>query len=212
MTPNDQPTNARGHYFDASPATPSSRQTVELALPDLRLTLVTDRGVFSADRVDAGSKLLLLDGPPANPSDSVLLDIGAGYGPIACALARRNPQATVYAVEVNERARELCRENAGANRLDNVIVVAPDDVPGDLAIDRIWSNPPIRVGKQALHELLLRWLAHLAPGGSAHLVVQKHLGADSLARWLDGQGYPTVRRSSRKAFRLLDVAPRTELS
>ncbi len=196
------------HYFDASPTSASARQTIELALPDVHLSLATDRGVFSAGRVDAGSKLLLLEGPAPVATDSVLLDLGAGYGPIACALAHRNPQATVYAVEINERAQALCRENALTNGLDNVIVAFPEDIPRDLVIDRIWSNPPIRIGKAALHDLLLRWLVHLSPTGSAHLVVQKHLGADSLARWLELQHYPTERRASRKAYRLIDVAPR----
>ncbi len=207
MATSDQPEPSGNHYFDAAPTTESRRQTISLALPDLGLSLVTDRGVFSADRVDAGSKLLLLGGPDPVAGDRVLLDIGAGYGPISCALAARNPQATVYAVEINERARDLCRENAIANGLDNIVVAAPDDVPEGLVVDRIWSNPPIRVGKAALHELLLRWLGHLAPTGSAHLVVQKHLGADSLARWLEQQGHPVNRRASRKAFRLLDVEP-----
>lgn len=204
-----QPETNGAHYFDSVPTTASARQVVELSLPDLQLSLVTDRGVFSADRVDAGSKLLLLEGPEPVPEDSIIVDVGAGYGPIACALAKRNPAATIYAVEVNERARNLCSENAAANDLSNVVVVAPDDVPNDLVIDRIWSNPPIRVGKSALHELLVLWLDRLSATGSAHLVVQKHLGADSLARWLEQQGYATKRRSSRKAFRLLDVAPRS---
>lgn len=172
-------------------------------LPDVQTSLTTDRGVFSADQVDSGSKLLLLDGPAPVPSDRVLVDVGCGYGPIAYTIAARNPGATVYAVDVNGRARDLCSRNTAA--LDNVIVAAPEDVPADLVVDRIWSNPPIRVGKQVLHELLDRWLDQLAPTGSAHLVVQKHLGADSLHAWLEGQGWRVERRASKKAFRLLDV-------
>ncbi len=208
MSSSDAPRGA--HYFDAEPVGPSDRRTIELSLPDASIVLTTDRGVFSADRVDAGSKLLLLDGPEPTPTDRVLVDLGAGYGPIACTLARRNPRATVYAVEINERARGLCAENAEANGLANVVVIAPDEVPPDLVVDRIWSNPPIRVGKDALHDLLTTWLDRLAPTGSAHLVVQKHLGADSLARWLIEQGFDTERRTSRKAFRLLDVGPRRQ--
>jgi 16S rRNA (guanine1207-N2)-methyltransferase len=193
------------HYFSGAPQVASDRRTIALDLPDLSLTLTTDRGVFSADRVDTGSKLLLLEGPAAVAGDRVLVDVGAGYGPIACALARRNPAATVYAVEINERARELCAENAATNGLDNVRVIGPDEVPADLEVDRLWSNPPIRIGKTALHDLLTGWLERLTPSGSAHLVVQKHLGADSLVTWLTEQGYRAERRSSRKAFRLIDV-------
>ncbi len=194
-----------GHYFDENPSARSAEKQITLTLPDCVLALTTDRGMFSPDHVDVGTKFLLLDGPPAQPHDLVIADIGAGYGPIALVLASRNPEATVWAIEVNERARLLCARNAEANGLTNVVVASPDDVPDTLRFDRIWSNPPIRIGKVALHELLSRWLSQLNANGSAHLVVQKHLGADSLARWLTLQGWPTTRRASRKAFRLLDV-------
>jgi 16S rRNA (guanine1207-N2)-methyltransferase len=194
------------HYFEAAPTTPSERSTVDLVLPDLSMTLSTDRGVFGRHKIDPGTKLLLMDGPAADLDDRNLLDLGAGYGPIALTLARRNPDAIVWAVEINARARDLCRDNATAAGLANVRVVEPDDVPENLVFDRIWSNPPIRIGKTELRRLLMRWLSRLAPGGSAHLVVQKHLGADSLHRWLDGQGLATTRRASRAGYRLLDVA------
>ena len=168
----------------------------------------TDRGVFAGQAVDVGTKLLLLSGPDPIPSDEVLVDVGAGYGPIALTLAARNPAATVYAVEINSRARQLCEANAAAAQLNNVRVVSPEEFPDDVQIDRIWSNPPIRIGKKALHELMAFWLGRLAGHGSAHLVVQKHLGADSLAKWLGTQGYAVERRGSKKAFRLLDVSPR----
>jgi len=190
-------------YFDAEPSARSSERAVDLVLPDVQTSLITDRGVFSADQVDSGSKLLLLDGPDPVPTDQVLVDVGCGYGPIAYTIATRNPDATVYAVDVNQRARDLCARNTAA--LGNVTVAAPEQVPTDLVIDRIWSNPPIRVGKKVLHELLERWLSQLAPNGSAHLVVQKHLGADSLHSWPERQGWRVERRSSKKAFRPLDV-------
>lgn len=195
-------------------------KTVDLVLPDLRLQLTTDRGVFARDRIDAGTKLLLLDGPTADEpvgdraggdqaggdlAGPVIVDVGAGYGPIACALATRHPTATVWAVEVNSRARELCGRNAAEAGLTNVVVAEPEEVPDGLVIDQIWSNPPIRVGKQALHELLTTWLERLAPSGSAHIVVQRHLGADSLQQWLIDQGWVVVRRSSKKAYRLFDI-------
>lgn len=147
---------------------------------------------------------MLLEGPAPVPGDRHLLDLGCGYGPIAVALGLRNPDATVWAVDVNQRARSLCARNTEA--LGNVRVVDPDGLPDDIAIDRIWSNPPIRVGKTALHAMLLRWLPRLNATGSAHLVVQKHLGADSLHRWLADQGHTVERRTSKKAYRLLDVS------
>jgi 16S rRNA (guanine1207-N2)-methyltransferase len=204
-----RPVGDQGHYFDASPATPSARTTVRLDLPDRSIELVTDRGVFSADRVDPGTRYLLLEAPAPAPSGT-FVDLGAGYGPIACTLALRSPGATVWAVEVNERARELCTLNAERAGATNVRVVAPDDVPHDLTVDLIWSNPPIRIGKAALHHLLGTWFDRLSPAGEAVLVVQKHLGADSLHRWLEGRGHPTTMLGSRAGYRLLQVASKGE--
>lgn len=194
------------HYFSSEPAVSSEPMTVDLTLPDVKFTLATDRGVFAGQAVDVGSKLLLLSGPQPVAGDQVLVDVGAGYGPIALTLAARNPSATVYAVEINSRARQLCEANAKSAGLKNLRVISPDDFPDGVEIDRIWSNPPIRVGKKALHELLKLWLSRLKSDGSAHLVVQKHLGSDSLANWLGTQGYFVERRGSKKAYRLLDVS------
>ncbi len=195
------------HYWTARPDAPSRPGRVELLLPDVHLTLSTDRGVFSADHIDRGTRFLLMDGPPPRPDAAELVDLGCGYGPIACTLARRHPDARVWAVDTNQRALDLCRTNADAAGLDNVVAIDPDGVPDDLVVDALWSNPPIRIGKPALHALLAAWLGRLAPAGAAHLVVQRHLGADSLARWLTAEGWTTTRRGSHKGFRLLDVAP-----
>ena len=195
-----------GHYFDPAPGVPSQEREVRLDLPDRSLRLTTDRGVFSGDRVDPGTKYLLLEAP-APPAAGTFLDLGCGYGPIACTLAARIPAATVWAVDVNRRALELCGRNARALGLGNVHAVEPDSVPADLVVDLLWSNPPIRVGKQALHDLLTTWLARLTPTGRAILVVQKHLGADSLQQWLTASGWPTERLGSRTGYRLLEVRP-----
>jgi 16S rRNA G1207 methylase RsmC len=194
------------HYFDERPGVGSDQRIVDVALHDVAFTLRTDRGVFSHGHVDTGTLLLLQQAPPP-PVAGHLLDLGCGAGPIALALAKRAPGATVWAVDVNERARTLTIENARRNGIENVRVVPPDDVPDDVEFAAIWSNPPIRIGKRALHELLLTWLGRLAPDGEAVLVVQKHLGADSLQRWLVEQGFPTVRIASRTGFRLLRSTP-----
>ena len=201
------------HYFDPEPQARSARQRIPLVLPDLTAELVTDRGVFSGDRLDAGTKLLLQETPPADLAPGAnVLDLGCGYGAIAVTLAHRHPQATVWAVDVNERAVELCRVNAEALGFENVrAVLVPADaplaaLPADVRFDRIWSNPPIRIGKAALHELLLQWLGRLTPTGHAVLVVQKHLGSDSLQTWLTTQGCTVERLTSRAGYRLLDVA------
>jgi 16S rRNA (guanine1207-N2)-methyltransferase len=199
--------DAAGHYFDPDPSAASRPNQVRLDLPDRSLVLATDRGVFSGDRVDPGTKYLLLEAP-APPATGTFVDLGCGYGPIACTLAGRAPAATVWAVDVNARALELCRTNAASLGLANVRTATPDDVPDDLGVDLLWSNPPIRVGKVALHELLATWLARLKPDGRALLVVQKHLGADSLQRWLAAAGWAVERVGSRTGYRLLEVATR----
>jgi 16S rRNA (guanine1207-N2)-methyltransferase len=142
---------------------------------------------------------------PAPPPSGTFVDLGCGYGPIACTLAARAPQAAVWAVDVNERALDLCRANAADLGLGNLTVAHVDAAPADLSVDLLWSNPPIRIGKAALHALLLTWLGRLADDGTAVLVVQKHLGADSLQAWLTEQGWPATRIGSRAGYRLLQV-------
>ena len=195
------------HYFDERPGAASAESTVTVELPDITFTLRTDRGVFSHGRLDPGTAVLLRQAP-APPPRGELLDLGCGAGPLALALARRSPDATVWAVDVNERARALCAANATANGITNVTVCAPGDLPPDVRFDVIWSNPPIRIGKPALHELLTTWLGRLTPDGRAVLVVHKHLGSDSLQRWLNAEGWPTSRLTSTKGYRLLDVRDR----
>ena len=214
-------TGPSSQYFARQPAAASDRRVVALSLPDLELSLTTDRGVFATSGVDPGTRLLLQEAP--HPSDAMgdVLDLGCGYGPIATSLARRAPGARVWAVDVNERAVALCAENAAANGAEQVhpVVVdeggaplagAPDDVVAlpDLRFGGIWSNPPIRIGKAALHRLLTLWLDRLLPGANAWLVVQRHLGADSLAAWMDQEGWSTERLVSRSGYRLLEVSAR----
>jgi len=194
------------HYFEARPEVPSSPRTVRLKTADLDLVLEADRGVFGARAVDLGTTVLLKEAPPP-PQKGDILDLGAGYGPIAIALARRAPQATVWAVDVNQRALELARRNAERNFSPNVAVKEPDQVPPDVRFAAIYSNPPVRVGKAPLHDLLLKWLPRLEPDGVAYLVVQRNLGADSLATWLIEKGYPTTRLKSKKGYRILEVKP-----
>ncbi len=196
--------DAPGHYFASRPEAASQPRPVELHLPDLSLRLETDRGVFAFGAVDAGTKVLLLEAPPP-PATGDLLDLGCGYGPIALTLAARVPSARVWAVDVNERARGLCTRNAVANGLANVLVAAPTDVPDDQRFAAIWSNPPVRIGKAALHELLAAWLPRLTPDGVACLVVHKHLGSDSLQAWLGAAGWPATRRASRQGYRVLTI-------
>ncbi len=192
------------HYFSADPTTPFTRVPVSANVWGHWLELTTGSGVFARGRLDVGTGVLLREqGPPEQAHD--VLDLGCGYGVIGLAIAVAVPHARVTAVDVNERALLLARENAERMGVgERFRAVLPDEVDPEATYDEIWSNPPIRVGKDALHELLLRWLPRLRPGGRAVLVVGKNLGADSLARWLRDQGYPTEKQASAKGFRVLE--------
>ena len=206
------PGSSDSHYFDAAPATSSSPRTIELVLPDVFLELSTDSGVFSAQQVDGGTRILLKDHPPLASLPTApahILDLGCGYGPIALSAAKRAPDAHVWGVDVNERALELAQGNAASNGIENVTFGRTDQIPAEQHFDLILSNPPIRVGKQVLRDLLATWLDRLTPQGRAWMVVQKHLGSDSLAAWLTEQGWETNRLSSKAAYRILETLPRS---
>lgn len=175
-----------------------------MTLADQDLELVTAGGIFSPDHVDVGTKVLLRK-VPAPPARGHLLDIGCGWGPITLTLALRAPEAHVWAVDVNERARDLTRRNAELAGLKNITVCAPDEVPAHIEFDAIWSNPPVRIGKSELQQLLTRWLGRLTRDGGAWLVIQRHLGGDSMHRWLAAQGWSIERAGSAKGFRVLHV-------
>ncbi|MFE2105868.1 class I SAM-dependent methyltransferase [Kitasatospora sp. NPDC059463] len=195
------------HYFTGAPEVASERRPITVTLPDLTLELTTDAGVFSRTRLDPGTRILLEHAPPPRVRGPIL-DVGCGYGPIALTWASRRKRLPVWAVDVNERALELVRHNAGSLGLGNVQAALPEEVPADLRFAAIYSNPPIRIGKTALRRLLEQWLGRLTPDGSAFLVVQKHLGSDSLQKWLNEQGWPTTRLTSVNGFRILEARPR----
>jgi 16S rRNA (guanine1207-N2)-methyltransferase len=194
------------HYFSADPAVPFRRTPVVASVWGHELRLTSGSGVFAQGRLDVGTAALFRETEP--PTARSYLDLGCGYGVIGLVLATAVPGAVVRAVDVNERALLLARENAAALGLgDRFTAVTPDAVPADETYDEIWSNPPIRIGKQALHQLLRTWLPRLAPDGRAVLVVGKNLGADSLQVWLGEQGFPTRRLASHHGFRVLESRP-----
>jgi 16S rRNA G1207 methylase RsmC len=200
------------HYFSAEPAAPARRGEVEFSVAGRHYALESASGIFSAGRLDPGTAVLLRKADlPTTATAGPLLDLGCGYGPIACVLASEAPTATVYAVDVNARARELTAANAASLGLaDRLRVHAPDDVPGDVTFTQIWSNPPTHAGKAELHAILRQWLSRLAPDGVAWLVINRHLGGDSLHAWLVAHGWAVTRVASQKGFRVLKVTRKTD--
>jgi 16S rRNA G1207 methylase RsmC len=211
---------SQAHYFsqDVPPLEPSELRPVDFrVLGHAGVQLVGAAGVFSHGKLDLGTKVLLRTlarlgpsyGLPAEPG-ALLLDLGCGWGPLALTMAALRPTARVVAVDTNPRALALTKLNAANLGLDNVEVAAPADATALTGIVRLWSNPPIRIGKAALHELLTTWLDRLAPGGAAELVVGRNLGADPLAQWLGSPGggaRGVTRRGSAKGYRVLSVTP-----
>lgn len=200
-------TDTTNQYFSAVPSSKDERREFDFTVRDFPVHVTTSNGVFSGSHVDLGTRVLLRHAPLA-PEQGNLLDLGCGWGPIALALAKESPKATVWAVDVNERALELTNLNAEANGCENIHAVLGADVPEDIEFDVIWSNPPIRVGKEVLHTLLATWLPRLKRDGYAYLVVQKNLGSDSLARWLAeelGDAYEVAKYASSKGYRVLEV-------
>ncbi|MHA7294631.1 class I SAM-dependent methyltransferase [Arthrobacter sp. HLT1-21] len=194
------------HYFSAQPSGPETRKPLRTMLAGVERTLVTSSGIFSADSIDKGTRILLAEAP--DPVGGRMLDIGCGWGPLALTMALKAPDAEVLAIDVNERALALTVENAKLLGLNNVLAQRPEEVDADATFDTIWSNPPIRVGKDELHALLLKWLPRLSPGGSSWLVVQKNLGADSLQKWIAdqlGDGFEISRTATSKTFRVIRV-------
>jgi len=199
-------------YFTTQPQVASVAHTKQqnfavLRVADRELTIGTDRGVFSRKGIDQGT-MVLLESAARPPSTGNFLDLGCGAGPIALTLAAYSPNATVYAIDINDRAQELTKSNAQLNHLSNVVVNAPHEVDESIRFDVLWSNPPIRIGKQELHALLLTWLSRLSATGEAWLVINRNLGSDSLAVWLTEQGYTTERLTSKRGFRVLRVTPK----
>ncbi|MGF2948280.1 class I SAM-dependent methyltransferase [Microbacterium alcoholitolerans] len=198
---------ASDHYFSATPASAENLRTIQVNLAGRDLELTTAGGVFSPDRLDAGTSVLFSNMPPLPPGGD-FLDLGCGWGPISLTMALRAPHATIWAVDVNERALDLTRRNAAALGLTNVNAVLPDDVPESVRFRTIRSNPPIRVGKNELHSMLERWIPRLDEHSDAWLVVQRNLGSDSLQRWLATRftpGYSVFRAATGKGYRVLRV-------
>jgi 16S rRNA (guanine1207-N2)-methyltransferase len=198
---------ATEHYFSELPESELKFRQIRVPLTGQVFELTTSNGIFSPERIDSGTQVLLANTPAAPPGGN-LLDLGCGWGPIALTLALQSPHATVWAVDVNSRALDLVRRNAEAVGVTNVNAVTPEDVPADVSFMSIRSNPPIRVGKNELHGMLRFWLPRLDPESDAWLVVQRNLGSDSLHHWLESwlpAEFAVSRAATNKGYRVLRV-------
>ncbi|MFC5369904.1 class I SAM-dependent methyltransferase [Arcanobacterium bovis] len=199
------------HYFSTQPSTAGNDHQFDLAIRGRNYQIRTQDGVFSAHGLDKGSAVFLSKVPqPDLGPHSLAVDLGCGWGPITLALASEAPHSTVLGVDVNERSMNLARENADQAQLSNVTIEESTAALSRLrqegrTIDLLWSNPPIRIGKAELHQLLSNWFALLSSDGVAYIVVQKNLGADSLARWITEQGYTVQKVGSAKGFRVFEI-------
>ncbi len=201
---------ATEHYFSSSPESELKLRQIRVPIAGQFYELTTSNGIFSPERIDAGTHVLLSHVPPPPPGGD-FLDLGCGWGPIALTLALESPHATIWAVDVNERALDLVRRNAAIIGVDNINAVQPQDVPPEISFRTIRSNPPIRVGKDELHSMLEAWLPRLESESDAWLVVQRNLGSDSLHRWLEGtlpDDTSVSRAATNKGYRVLRVRRR----
>lgn len=205
--------NVNDHYFSNSDAaTPAEQHLLHLNLRGHDAQMWVSDRVFSAQRLDIGTEQLLHALPPL-PAQGNILDLGCGWGPIAVGCGLESPEAKVWAVDVNDRALALCQQNAEINGAGNVHALRPGDAlaeveAADIRFRAIVSNPPVRIGKKAMHELLLTWLPYLEPDGDAWFVMGKNLGADSFLKWLEAQGFRADKYSSRKGFRIIHARQR----
>jgi 16S rRNA (guanine1207-N2)-methyltransferase len=195
------------HYFSQEPGSALKPKSIIIPVAGELVEVTSGAGTFSPAQLDFGTEVLIEQMDLA-PDSGDLLDLGCGWGPIALNLAKLRPNTKIWAVDVNTRSVELTSRNAKDLRLANITACLPEEVPENLTFSGIWSNPPIRIGKKELHELLLKWLPRLAVGAEAYLVVQKNLGSDSLQKWLTEElagSYEVSRYTSIKTYRVIKV-------
>ena len=167
------------HYFTNNEDLPSNFRTIVYKINDSVLEFTSDLGVFSKNKVDFGSDLLIRTFLNSGISNRSLLDVGCGYGIIGITLSKlANMKSTL--VDVNKRAVHLTNMNIKANGVDAVSFESNiyDNVEDDY--DVIITNPPIRAGKKVVLDILLKAKEHLSKSGELWLVIRKDQGAKSV--------------------------------
>lgn len=192
------------HYFTEQPQAPHRPREFEARLRGRRYRFRTDRGVFSPDRIDPGTRLLI-EGMNIHPGEMVL-DLGAGYGPIGIAAAPLAAPGRVYLTEVNARAAELARENIRLNDIENAEVRVGDGLApvADMRFDVILTNPPIRAGYAVVFPLLEAAVERLKPGGRLYVVARVRQGAKTLAAKMASLGLEVNEAKRASGYRLYE--------
>ncbi|MGE5606560.1 MAG: class I SAM-dependent methyltransferase [Bacteroidota bacterium] len=169
------------HYYSNKPTSAHNYQEFEARIRDVKLKLITDAGIFSKDRLDPGTKLLI-EALPLDPNLKKVFDLGCGYGPIGLTIAKLLPGSTIYMSDINERAVELGIKNAQLNGITNVVIKPGDgfEAFSDEKFDLIVTNPPIRAGKQIIYGLIDQAYQALNNGGRLVLVIKTKHGAKSM--------------------------------
>ena len=163
-------------YYAENPDAAHDIHELRVDLLGEKMIFLTDAGVFSKKMVDFGSQLLLkcLE---VNQGETVL-DVGCGYGPLGLSLAKAyGVQATM--VDINNRALDLARQNAERNKVEATIFQSNIYEQVEGTFDHVISNPPIRAGKQVVHEIIEKSKDFLEAGGDLTIVIQKKQGAPS---------------------------------
>ena len=168
------------HYYSRTQKVESDPKYWDFTLRNYRFRFKTDSGVFSKSEVDFGSRVLIetFDLPDVG---GPILDVGCGYGPIGLSIAKSFPERKVHMVDVNERAILLAKENAVHNKIENISIYESDRLLGvkEEGFAAILTNPPIRAGKQIVHDIFEQAYSHLADHGELWVVIQKKQGAPS---------------------------------
>ena len=174
------------HYFDLDPSLASKKRIVEYYIDGRTITLVSDNGVFSKDKIDEGTFAFLKVLVPLRLSGKIL-DLGSGYGPIGLTIALTSKEARITLADVNTRALALCEENAKQLGLSPRVTILQSNVYENIegTFDSIVVNPPIRAGKVVTYAMYEGALAHLIDGGSLFIVIRKNQGAPSASKYIE---------------------------
>lgn len=169
------------HYYSNKPTSTHDYRQLEVRIRNVDLKLITDAGIFSKNRLDPGTKLLI-ESLPLSTDLKEVFDLGCGYGPIGLTVAKLLPESTVYMSDINERAVELGIKNAQLNRITNVVIKPGDgfEAFSGQKFDMIITNPPIRAGKQVMYGLIDQAYEALHNDGWLVLVIKTKHGAKSM--------------------------------